>query len=127
MRQPTSRSAPARPTPARNRATRQPKPGPVPEPAGFLRYIEPPCTPMMSVKDAAAAIAAELARPPRSPRRTRPPQTCTVGCGHSASGKRTPALRLGGRWMEALGFTIGSTLRVQVRDGELVVSVASKD
>ncbi|NYF20322.1 toxic protein SymE [Xanthomonas sp. JAI131] len=99
----------------------------MPEPAGFLRYIEPPCTPMMSVKDAAAAIAAELARPPRSPRRTRPPQTCTVGCGHSASGKRTPALRLGGRWMEALGFTIGSTLRVQVRDGELVVSVASKD
>ncbi|WP_369937044.1 SymE family type I addiction module toxin [Xanthomonas tesorieronis] len=38
-----------------------------------------------------------------------------------------PAKRLGGSWMEALGFTIGSTLRVQVRDGELVVSVASKD
>ncbi|MBB4125828.1 antitoxin component of MazEF toxin-antitoxin module [Xanthomonas translucens] len=37
-----------------------------------------------------------------------------------------PALRLGGRWMEALGFTIGSTLRVQVRAGELV-SVVSKD
>ena len=29
--------------------------------------------------------------------------------------------------MEELGFTIGSTLRVQVRDGDLVVSVASKD
>ncbi|WP_343160746.1 SymE family type I addiction module toxin [Xanthomonas sp. LMG 8989] len=57
-------------------------------------------------------------------RRPRPPQQCTVGCGHSANGKRTPALRLGGRWMEELGFTIGSTLRVQVRDGELVVSVA---
>jgi len=61
------------------------------------------------------------------PRRPRPPQTCTVGCGHSVNGKRTPALRLGGRWMEELGFTIGSTLRVQVRDGDLVVSVASKD
>jgi len=127
MRQPTSRSAPARPTPARKRATRQPKPGPAPEPAGFLRYIEPPCTPMMSVEDAAAAIAAELARPLRAPRRARPPQTCTVGCGHSASGKRMPALRLGGRWMEELGFTIGSMLRVQVRDGELVVSVATED
>ena len=127
MRQPSPRSAPARPTPACKRATRQPKPGPAPEPVGFLRYIEPPFTPMMSVEDAAAAIAAELARPPRAPRRPRPPQTCTVGCGHSASGKRMPALRLGGRWMEELGFTIGSTLRVQVRDGELVVSVASKD
>ncbi|MBB4125822.1 antitoxin component of MazEF toxin-antitoxin module [Xanthomonas translucens] len=38
-----------------------------------------------------------------------------------------PALRLGGRWMEALGFTIGSTLRVQMRDGELVVSVAASE
>ncbi|WP_369915938.1 SymE family type I addiction module toxin [Xanthomonas sp. NCPPB 3005] len=127
MRQPSPRPTTPRTPPARKRAARQPKPGPAPEPVGFLRYIEPPCTPMMSVEDAAAAIAAELARPPRAPRRPRPPQTCTVGCGHSASGKRTPALRLGGRWMEALGFTIGSTLRVQVRDGELVVSVASKD
>nr|WP_255427956.1 type I toxin-antitoxin system SymE family toxin [Xanthomonas sp. SS] len=32
-----------------------------------------------------------------------------------------------GLWMEELAFTIGSTLRVQVRNGELVVSVASKD
>lgn len=127
MRQPSSPRSPARPATARKRAARHPQPSPESEPAGFLRYIEPPCTPMMSVEDAAAAIAAELARPPRAPRRPRPPQTCTVGCGHSASGKRMPALRLGGRWMEALGFTIGSTLRVHVRDGELVVSVASKD
>nr|WP_241093992.1 SymE family type I addiction module toxin [Xanthomonas bonasiae] len=34
---------------------------------------------------------------------------------------------MGGRWMEELGFSIGSTLRVQVRNGELVVSAASKD
>ncbi|WP_185816522.1 SymE family type I addiction module toxin [Xanthomonas sp. SS] len=68
-----------------------------------------------------------MTRPPRAPRRPRPPQTCTVGCGHSASGKRTPSLRLVGLWMEELAFTIGSTLRVQVRNGELVVSVASKD
>jgi len=124
MRQPSSPRPPVRPAAARKRAARHPQPNAESEPAGFLRYIEPPCTPMMSVEEAAAAIAAELARPPRTPRRPRPPQTCTVGCGHSASGKRMPALRLGGRWMEELGFTIGSTLRVQVRDGELVVSVA---
>jgi len=29
--------------------------------------------------------------------------------------------------MEELGFAIGSTLRVRVRDGELVVSAANKD
>jgi toxic protein SymE len=82
---------------------------------------------MLTLEQVAAANAAELARTSRPPRRPRPPQTCTVGCGHSVNGKRTPALRLGGRWMEELGFTIGSTLRVQVRDGDLVVSVASKD
>ncbi|WP_369980076.1 SymE family type I addiction module toxin [Xanthomonas bundabergensis] len=76
--------------------------------------------PMLTPEQIVAADAAELARAARPPRRTRPPQTCTVRCGHSASGKRTPALRLGGRWMEELGFTIGSTLC----DGELVVSVA---
>ncbi|WP_440870770.1 SymE family type I addiction module toxin [Xanthomonas sacchari] len=79
---------------------------------------------MLTPEQVAAANAADLARASRPPRRPRPPQQCTVGCGHSANGKRTPALRLGGRWMEELGFTIGSTLRVQVRDGELVVSVA---
>jgi len=83
--------------------------------------------PMLTPEQLAAANAAELARASRPPRRPRPPQTCTVGCGHSVNGKRTPALRLGGRWMEELGFAIGSTLRVQVRDGELVVSVDSKD
>lgn len=81
---------------------------------------------MLTPEQVAAANAADLARASRPPRRPRPPKQCTVGCGHSANGKRTPALRLGGRWMEELGFTIGSTLRVQVRDGELVVSVASK-
>ncbi|MCI2263390.1 SymE family type I addiction module toxin [Xanthomonas indica] len=86
--------------------------------------VESSLIPMLTPEQVAAANAADLARASRPPRRPRPPQQCTVGCGHSANGKRTPALRLGGRWMEELGFTIGSTLRVQVRDGELVVSVA---
>lgn len=89
--------------------------------------VESSLIPMLTPEQVAAANAADLARASRPPRRPRPPQQCTVGCGHSANGKRTPALRLGGRWMEELGFTIGSTLRVQVRDGELVVSVAGKE
>ncbi len=84
--------------------------------------------PMMSVEEAAAAIAAELARPPRAPRRPRPPTQCTVGYGYyPTSHQHVPMLRFRGRWLEQLGFAIGQTLRVQVRDGELVVSVASKD
>lgn len=83
--------------------------------------------PMLTPEQVAAADAADRARASRAPRHPRPPQQCTVGYGHAADGKPTPALRLGGRWMEELGFTIGSTLRVQVRDGELVVSVAGKD
>ncbi|WP_428959983.1 SymE family type I addiction module toxin [Xanthomonas oryzae] len=34
-----------------------------------------------------------------------------------------PALRLRGRWLEELGFAIGSKLRITVRDRELVITV----
>lgn len=44
-----------------------------------------------------------------------------------ADGKRMPALRLAGRWMEGLGFAIGKKLHVHVRDGELVASLATED
>ncbi|CTP92712.1 hypothetical protein A6R71_06250 [Xanthomonas translucens pv. arrhenatheri] len=130
MRQPSSHRAPDRPTAACKRATRQPQPSPPPEPkrAWSLRYIEPPLTPMMPVEAAAAAIAAELASPPRAPRRPRAPTQCTVGYGYyPASHQHVPMLRFRGRWLEQLGFAIGQTLRVQVRDGELVVSVARED
>ena len=126
MRQPSPRPTTPRTPLARKRAARQPQPKP--EPAGFLRYIEPPFTPMMSVEEAAAAIAAELARPPRARRCPRPPTQCTVGYGYyPTSHQQVPMLRFRGRWLEQLGFAIGQTLRVQVRDGELVVSLASKD
>ncbi|WP_144422905.1 SymE family type I addiction module toxin, partial [Xanthomonas arboricola] len=35
-----------------------------------------------------------------------------------------PTLRLRGRWLEQLGFTIGSKLNIRMRNGELVVTVA---
>ncbi|WOB49975.1 type I toxin-antitoxin system SymE family toxin [Xanthomonas hydrangeae] len=38
-----------------------------------------------------------------------------------------PTLRLRGRWLEQLGFVIGSKLDIRMRDGELVVSLARKD
>ncbi|NYF22311.1 toxic protein SymE [Xanthomonas sp. JAI131] len=82
---------------------------------------------MLTPEQIAAADAADLARQQRAPRRRRPPQQCTVGCGHSANGKRMPALRLAGRWMEELGFAIGGKVRVRVRDGELVLSAATED
>ncbi|MBD7920885.1 type I toxin-antitoxin system SymE family toxin [Xanthomonas sp. Sa3BUA13] len=73
----------------------------------------------------AAADAADLARASRAPRHPRPPQQRCIGCCCSANRKRLPALRPDGHWMKELCFTIGSTLRVQVRDSELEVSVAT--
>ncbi|NIJ82209.1 SymE family type I addiction module toxin [Xanthomonas cannabis] len=68
---------------------------------------------------------------PDAPRRAghpRAPHRCTVGYGYyPASNQRIPTLRLRGRWLEQLGFTIGSKLDIRLRDGELVVSVAPAD
>ncbi|WP_369980084.1 SymE family type I addiction module toxin [Xanthomonas bundabergensis] len=36
-----------------------------------------------------------------------------------------PALRLGGRWMEELGFAISRKLRLQVRDGKKKNAITS--
>ncbi|WP_425509394.1 SymE family type I addiction module toxin [Xanthomonas cannabis] len=57
-----------------------------------------------------------------------PAHRCTVGYGYyPASNQRIPTLRLRGRWLEQLGFTIGRKLDIRLRDGELVVSVAPAD
>ncbi|MEG8133318.1 SymE family type I addiction module toxin, partial [Xanthomonas hortorum] len=70
--------------------------------------------------------------PPRCvrdpPGHPRAPTHCTVGYGYyPASNLRVPTLRLRGRWLEQLGFAIGSKLHICLRDGELVVSVAPTD
>ncbi|MFP7028924.1 SymE family type I addiction module toxin, partial [Xanthomonas hortorum pv. gardneri] len=61
---------------------------------------------------------------PRRPGHPRAPQHCTVGYGsYPDSHQRIPTLRLRGRWLEQLGFTIGSKPHIRLRDGELVVSL----
>ncbi|WOB51225.1 type I toxin-antitoxin system SymE family toxin [Xanthomonas hydrangeae] len=61
----------------------------------------------------------------RRPGHPRAPQHCTVGYGYYPdSHQRIPTLRLRGRWLEQLGFTIGSKLHIRMRNGELVVTVA---
>ncbi|OBR72037.1 transposase [Xanthomonas arboricola] len=66
-----------------------------------------------------ASRAAQAARVPACPQR------CTVGYGYYPdSHQRIPTLRLRGRWLEQLGFTIGSKLHIRMRNGELVVTVA---
>ncbi|WP_369978223.1 SymE family type I addiction module toxin [Xanthomonas bundabergensis] len=90
--------------------------------------VEPTLTPMLTPEQIAAELAAEAARAQRPPRRTRPPQRCKMGYGYyPASNQVVPSLRLRGRWLEQLGFAIGSTLRIEVRAGELVVRVAGAD
>ncbi|UXA71569.1 type I toxin-antitoxin system SymE family toxin [Xanthomonas prunicola] len=43
------------------------------------------------------------------------------------SQQRVPALRLRGRWLEQLGFAIGSKLCVTVRDRALVITVIGEE
>ncbi|WP_230599203.1 SymE family type I addiction module toxin [Xanthomonas albilineans] len=91
------------------------------------RFVEPTLTPMMTCEQAEALNAAELARKQRPPRRVRPTQQCTMGYGYYPdSHQPVPALRLRGRWLEQLGFAIGSKLRITVRDRELVITVAGE-
>ncbi|QHQ29013.1 type I toxin-antitoxin system SymE family toxin [Xanthomonas albilineans] len=83
---------------------------------------------MMTREQAAALNAAELARTQRPPRRARPTQQCTMGYGYYPdSHQPVPALRLRGRWLEQLGFAIGSKLRITVRDRELVITVVGEE
>ncbi|WP_338334453.1 SymE family type I addiction module toxin [Xanthomonas euvesicatoria] len=52
----------------------------------------------------------------------------TVGYGYyPTSDQRVPTLRLRGRWLEQLGFAIGSKLSIRIHHGELVVSLAAED
>nr|WP_241148227.1 SymE family type I addiction module toxin [Xanthomonas axonopodis] len=49
------------------------------------------------------------------------------GRGDVASQQRVPALRLRGRWLEQLGFAIGSKLSVTVQDCALVITVIGEE
>ncbi|MBC3971261.1 type I toxin-antitoxin system SymE family toxin [Xanthomonas translucens pv. secalis] len=90
--------------------------------------VEPTLSPILTAEEVAAADSADLARASRAPRHPRTPQQCTAGYGHyPASNQHVPMLRLRGRWLEQLGFAIGCTLRITVRDHELEVTVADED
>ncbi|KGE50290.1 SymE family type I addiction module toxin [Xanthomonas axonopodis pv. vasculorum] len=83
---------------------------------------------MLTPEHIVALDAAELARAERPPRRVRPTKQCTVGYGYYPdSQQRVPALRLRGRWLEQLGFAIGSKLSVTVQDRALVITVIGEE
>ncbi|MBV6748391.1 type I toxin-antitoxin system SymE family toxin [Xanthomonas vasicola] len=83
---------------------------------------------MLTPEHIAALDAAELALAQRPPRRVRPTKQCTVGYGYYPdSQQRVPTLRLRGRWLEQLGFAIGSKLCVTVRDRALVITVVGEE
>ncbi|APO90856.1 type I toxin-antitoxin system SymE family toxin [Xanthomonas euvesicatoria pv. euvesicatoria] len=109
------------PSPTRKRVKRQP-------PRDAVWHIkESPRTPLLTPEEVQAANAADLAKQQRAKRRPRPPQQLTVGYGYyPASDQRVPTLRLRGRWLEQLGFTIGRKLQVRLREGELIVSVTEE-
>ncbi|QBH02164.1 type I toxin-antitoxin system SymE family toxin [Xanthomonas oryzae] len=83
---------------------------------------------MLTPEQIAALDAAELARAQRPPKRVRPTKQCRVGYGYYPnSQQRVPALRLRGRWLEQLGFAIGSKLCITVRDRALVITVIGEE
>ncbi|CAD7729853.1 Endoribonuclease SymE [Xanthomonas hydrangeae] len=115
------RRSTSRPTSARKRAT-------MPPPTEVVwRSLDPSIKPRPYVERTPIPNPAPKPAPtPRPP--ACPPHHCTVGYGYyPASDQRIPTLRLRGRWLEQLGFTIGSKLHIRMRDGELVVSVAATD
>ncbi|KLJ00854.1 hypothetical protein WQ56_08650 [Luteimonas sp. FCS-9] len=63
------------------------------------------------------------------PRRPRQPRRCTVGVDHYPGRDRyrgddeVPYLRLRGLWLEALGFTVGTRLRITAGAGVLTLTV----
>ncbi|MBB4708123.1 SymE family type I addiction module toxin [Xanthomonas arboricola] len=117
MRRPTSR-----PTSARKRAT-------VPPPTEIgWHSLDPSIPPRPYLERTPIPEPRPDPNKPRRPGHPRAPQHCTVGYGYYPdSHQRIPTLRLRGRWLEQLGFTIGSKLNIRMRNGELVVSVAPKD
>ncbi|MBB3834012.1 toxic protein SymE [Xanthomonas arboricola] len=116
MRRPTSRLTSAR------KRTKVPPPTEV-----VWRTLDPTLKPPPYLERTPIPEPRTERRPPR-PGHPRAPQHCTVGYGYyPATHQRIPTLRLRGRWLEQLGFTIGSKLNITMRNGELVVSVAPTD
>ncbi|UXA70857.1 type I toxin-antitoxin system SymE family toxin [Xanthomonas prunicola] len=90
--------------------------------------VEPTLSSMLTPEQIAALNAAEFDRTQRTPRRVRPTKQCTVGYGYYPnSQQRMPTLRLRGRWLEQLGFAIGSKLRVTVRNRTLIITVTDEE
>lgn len=84
-----------------------------------------------------AAIALKVvfkpaARPddsPPPPKRFRTPARCTMGYlhyderrGRQRVGRAVPRLRLGGRWLEQFGFSVGDDLQVTAGQGFVLIS-----
>ncbi|NJC37473.1 toxic protein SymE [Xanthomonas arboricola] len=116
------RRSTSRPKPARKRAT-------VPPPPEIVwRSLDPTITPRPYLDRPSIPGPRPDPSKPRRPGHPRAPQHCTVGYGYYPdSHRRIPTLRLRGRWLEQLGFTIGSKLNIRMRNGELVVTVAPKN
>lgn len=116
------RRSTSRPTPARKRAT-------VPPPTEIgWHSLDPSIPPRPYLERTPIPEPRPDPGKPRRPGHPRAPHHCTVGYGYyPVSDQRVPTLRLRGRWLEQLGFIIGSKLHIRMRDGELVVSVAHSE
>lgn len=88
--------------------------------------VDPPRTPPLSVEEILALNAADeakaLAKASRPPR-YRQPVRCRVGYSFfSHCDRQVPYLRLRGGWLAALGFSIGTEVRVACRGKSIVLT-----
>ncbi|WP_243849404.1 SymE family type I addiction module toxin [Xanthomonas arboricola] len=94
----------------------------------LARSLDPSITPRRYLERTPIPEPRPDPNKPRRPGHPRAPQHCTVGYGYYPdSHQRIPTLRLRGRWLEQLGFTICSKLNISMRNGELVVSVVAAE
>ncbi|KLJ02556.1 hypothetical protein WQ56_01895 [Luteimonas sp. FCS-9] len=67
------------------------------------------------------------------PRRPRQPRRCTVGYQHYPAREahrgddEVPYLRLSGLWLEALGFAVGSRVRITAEAGVVTLTVTQAE
>ena len=119
MRRPP-RAPRAKPSASKSASESVPTPDPRPRPT-WVFVDPPPLPPMLTAEQIAVLNARDAAR--RRPRGPRRPTQCTVSSGYYPTGKRSVALlRLRGKWLEAMGFSTGTRLSVEVRDdGALIL------
>ncbi|QBG86721.1 SymE family type I addiction module toxin [Xanthomonas oryzae] len=120
-RRPPTASASTRPTRTRTR----------PEPPKRVQWVvvEPDRTKLTPMLPPDPDTSPQGPGTLRAPRRARRPRQCIVSYTHylgahdHGGDQHVPHVRLSGLWLEQLGFSIGTKLRITASEGQLLMDV----